>query len=360
LCHASLGDSDEAHRWFVRARRLAGERDGVQPTTTQERLWAFSAEILAHGSAGTDARATLARLEDEYTAAAMEGDPSTGAFVGLVAASAAASIGDVDRADAELRAARRRAHPPQFGTIVAYTEMIVARALAAQGRVAEARTVLDLADTTLIESLPLLDHARLSAETYVLAAEGRDRDAMERARAATAVAESAPVLLARDLFLLLALGDGDARIPARIRQIAETTSVPVTRVLDDRARELVSARSGDAQIGGFEAIRMGTVWGIGDGQRDWMRKIAPPPHASPLPAGARSAVSALTRREREIAMLVAEGLSNREIATRLYLSVRTVESHIYQARAKVDAPSRGDLGDLVARVSGRMSDRAYG
>jgi len=37
----------------------------------------------------------------------------------------------------------------------------------------------------------------------------------------------------------------------------------------------------------------------------------------------------LTDREREIVMLIGEGLSSREIAERLTLSVRTVESHIY-------------------------------
>ncbi|MDT5084292.1 MAG: hypothetical protein QOJ61_1335, partial [Mycobacterium sp.] len=41
----------------------------------------------------------------------------------------------------------------------------------------------------------------------------------------------------------------------------------------------------------------------------------------------------LTDREREIVMLIGQGLSNRDIATRLTLSVRTVESHIYKAMA---------------------------
>ena len=39
----------------------------------------------------------------------------------------------------------------------------------------------------------------------------------------------------------------------------------------------------------------------------------------------------LTDREREIVMLIGQGLSNREVAERLTLSVRTVEGHIYRA-----------------------------
>ncbi|MFT4087229.1 MAG: helix-turn-helix transcriptional regulator, partial [Gordonia sp. (in: high G+C Gram-positive bacteria)] len=56
----------------------------------------------------------------------------------------------------------------------------------------------------------------------------------------------------------------------------------------------------------------------------------------------------LTSREREIASLVAVGLSNREIADRLVVSVRTVEGHIYRACMKFDLTDRSELGNLVA------------
>ena len=55
----------------------------------------------------------------------------------------------------------------------------------------------------------------------------------------------------------------------------------------------------------------------------------------------------LTDREREIVMLIGEGLSNRDIATRLTLSVRTVESHIYKAMAKTGTTSREELAALL-------------
>lgn len=59
-------------------------------------------------------------------------------------------------------------------------------------------------------------------------------------------------------------------------------------------------------------------------------------------------LSCLTKRELEISRLVAQGLSNQEIADRLFLSIRTVESHVLQARTKVGAARRRDLGRLVA------------
>ena len=57
----------------------------------------------------------------------------------------------------------------------------------------------------------------------------------------------------------------------------------------------------------------------------------------------------LTDREREIVMLVADGLSSRAVAERLTLSVRTVESHIYRAMSKTGTTSRDELVNLLPR-----------
>ncbi|MEV6110907.1 helix-turn-helix transcriptional regulator, partial [Streptomyces sp. NPDC051940] len=55
----------------------------------------------------------------------------------------------------------------------------------------------------------------------------------------------------------------------------------------------------------------------------------------------------LTGRERETALLAARGLSNREIAERLVVSVRTVEGHLYRAGAKLGAGNRSELAALL-------------
>ncbi len=55
------------------------------------------------------------------------------------------------------------------------------------------------------------------------------------------------------------------------------------------------------------------------------------------PAGeAASPLNALTSREREVLQLIAEGLSSKEVATRLSISVRTVESHRSAVMGKLD------------------------
>jgi DNA-binding CsgD family transcriptional regulator len=57
----------------------------------------------------------------------------------------------------------------------------------------------------------------------------------------------------------------------------------------------------------------------------------------------------LTDREREIVMLIGAGLSNRAVAERLTVSVRTVEGHIYRAMAKTGVTGRDELASLLPR-----------
>ncbi|HEY5846792.1 MAG TPA: AAA family ATPase [Microlunatus sp.] len=51
----------------------------------------------------------------------------------------------------------------------------------------------------------------------------------------------------------------------------------------------------------------------------------------------------LTRREREVAELIAEGLTNREIAERLYLSERTAQNHVHHILTKLDLTNRSQI-----------------
>jgi non-specific serine/threonine protein kinase len=66
--------------------------------------------------------------------------------------------------------------------------------------------------------------------------------------------------------------------------------------------------------------------------------VESPPETPPAP----TAVAGLTPREVEVLQLLARGRSNREIADTLFLSVRTVERHITNLYAKIDARGKAD------------------
>lgn len=69
------------------------------------------------------------------------------------------------------------------------------------------------------------------------------------------------------------------------------------------------------------------------------------------PRGARSQENIqLSAREAEVLQLLAQGLSNREIAERLYLSRRTVEFHISRLLSKLDARNRTEAAFMASRL----------
>jgi non-specific serine/threonine protein kinase len=78
---------------------------------------------------------------------------------------------------------------------------------------------------------------------------------------------------------------------------------------------------------------------------------APPKAAADTP-DAHAALSQLTSRQRQIAWLVAEGLSNREIAERLVISKRTVDTHIDHIFGRLGVSSRMQLAAWLASSHG--------
>jgi DNA-binding NarL/FixJ family response regulator len=78
----------------------------------------------------------------------------------------------------------------------------------------------------------------------------------------------------------------------------------------------------------------------------YMTEQQPRPPAAPAPS---RTIEQLTQRQRAVALLVAEGLSNEEIAARLFVSQATVKSHLGTMMRRLDVRSRTQLAILVNR-----------
>jgi DNA-binding CsgD family transcriptional regulator len=67
--------------------------------------------------------------------------------------------------------------------------------------------------------------------------------------------------------------------------------------------------------------------------------------------GEPDALGQLTPQQRQIVRLASQGLTNREIGDRLFLSPRTVSSHLYRSYPKLAVAGRNQLRDVIARAS---------
>ena len=65
----------------------------------------------------------------------------------------------------------------------------------------------------------------------------------------------------------------------------------------------------------------------------------------------RNALEELTPQQRQIVRLASAGLTNRQIGDRLFLSPRTVSSHLYRSYPKLGVAARNQLRDVIARAS---------
>jgi DNA-binding NarL/FixJ family response regulator len=62
-----------------------------------------------------------------------------------------------------------------------------------------------------------------------------------------------------------------------------------------------------------------------------------------------SQVETLTQRELEVLRELAKGMTNREIAERLYISKNTVKYHVHSILEKLDLPNRGEAAKFAKK-----------
>ena len=192
--------------------------------------------------------------------------------------------------------------PSQFWWRAAYAE-----ALLEVGQMDDAIDLLDLWEA---------DAARLGRKR-VLAQVGRCRGLVAAAGGDVAAALA---LLARAVTRHEAVGDPFGRAQALL----------ALGIVRRRSRQKRPAREAiEAALEGFETIGAA---GLAAKARGELGRI-----------GGRTREQGLTAAERRVAALVAEGLTNREVAAALFLGERTVETHLSHVYAKLGVRSRAEL-----------------
>lgn len=214
---------------------------------------------------------------------------------------------------------------------------------------------------------PWVDHMLVRADAWVTAAEGELTRAQRLALDGAAACGESLLNEASLLHSALRLGTKPADVAGRLDELEALTDSALAALFAAHARGLV-ARNGAALDSVSDAFdEMGAFLLAAEACADAAAiHRANGRAASARSAAARSAALAvrcdgartpklgpvavgvtLSRREREVAGLAARDLSNAEIAERLTLSVRTVESHLYRAMSKLGVTRREDLGPLV-------------
>ncbi|MDQ3648016.1 MAG: LuxR C-terminal-related transcriptional regulator [Actinomycetota bacterium] len=117
-------------------------------------------------------------------------------------------------------------------------------------------------------------------------------------------------------------------------------------------RERIGGRYPPATREELEAVRRSCAESLGAeaAEAEWDAGLAlTPADSAALVAGrpARAEPSALTTRQLEVARLVADGLTNAQIARELHLSERTVENHVFNALTQLGIHNRVQLATWV-------------
>jgi DNA-binding NarL/FixJ family response regulator len=330
-CMAAYGE--------VRALALAGEFDAAAHRSAGFAQISSTGQYLAWGMAnvlvGTVDLArgrfadTAARMQQAVAALTSESTASWSFPARLLLAQSYCALGRVEPGAAmvaELRARFGR-HLAVFGPQLRIVEAWLA---AAQGNVSGAiQLALDAAvrahesGQRAIEMLALHDAVRFGDQSSL--SRLVEVSTSVGGRLAAAIAAHATALRDRDTAAILAAAHQFEEIGALLSAAdAAAQAAFAFQACGDRRRTMEAAAA---------AHRLAAECG---GIRTPALDIA----AHPLP---------VTMREREIANLVAAGLSNREIADQLVVSVRTVEGHLYRACIKLDISDREQLAATIRR-----------
>lgn len=323
----------------VRALRLAGRVEEAadlaarfRPSVRDAGILTLMAESIVAHAALAHGRVRSAREAVEHCIASLRGVDHSGwvytSSMTLTKARAMAGDGQGARAAAELM---EREYHPGFDTYEPDRLLAISWTEAAEGSTTAAIRLAKEAARSATE------HGQSGYEAYALATAVRfgDHAMAERLVELSAIVDGPRVVAATQQALALRGSDGTGLLTASqaFEKMGDLLSAA------DAAAQAASCYAAHGQLAAFHAACSRARRLQEECEGAWTPALAASLH--PLP---------LTDREREIVMLAASGLTNREIAARLVVSVRTVEGHLYRAGAKLGTTDRRQFSDLLRGV----------
>ncbi len=145
-----------------------------------------------------------------------------------------------------------------------------------------------------------------------------------------------------------ALLDGDAEPAREAARLADGVGAVIqaarARTLAGRlAGDVASLEQAESELGAVGAVR------LRDEAARELRRLGRPASARRRRGSGGEGLAGLSGREREVADLVARGATNKEIAAELFLSEKTVESHMTRVFGKLGVGSRAAVAEIVGR-----------
>ena len=139
----------------------------------------------------------------------------------------------------------------------------------------------------------------------------------------------------------------------RLREMGSTTKVIVLTASEDREHLVEAMQLGASGIvlkhdqtsvlvKSIRRVHAGEIWLHSSTTQAFMQRNEPEP-AAPVPDAFAQPKPHLTRKETEVVRMVAQGLRNREIASRMFISEQTVKNHLRAIFEKLQVGDRLEL-----------------
>jgi DNA-binding CsgD family transcriptional regulator len=296
--------------------------------------------------------------------------PDVYRWVSMMSGSLNLGRGRVDLAVRQLRDALSAHRPAFLGGWLCRYYVDLAIALAMRGEADAAAQSLRSLATLRRPATAWLEPMEMLATAWISAAVGAVTRAIAEARSAAVTAALRGQPAREVLCLQTAVRFGDTTAVTRLGELVRVVGGDRVQVVAQHAAAL-SAGDGDAlmaasdryeEIGDLLAAvdtaaqasvalrhagRRGSALVAANRARELVVRCGD--IQTPALSGA-AAPAVFTGRMREVVMLAGNGLSNREIAERLQLSVRTVEGHMYRAAGRVGARDRNELAQAIGQA----------